>query len=483
MESKRIFFDKKWCLKLGLTLVLLIVFVCGLFGMPVNASENSDNIHILSIPSSDAILLESNGRFGMIDAGEDSDYPDGTNLKYPARDGIIVEEGFENKVIEYMKSLGVNKNNFEFLIGTHPHSDHIGAADEIIHEFSPNRVYIMEYKDEYISDTNHLWDNLYVYDKMIEAARQEGAIIIQNFDVKAPVIPANGSTLGNPEFTLGDMNIEILNYNDDYKASPKPDANWFSLGVKVSVNGHSAFLSGDINNYDGDEDRLARVIGHVDVLKLGHHGHGGSSTESFLDSLTPDITIQTGLFSNLKEDTLNNFNKLGTRFFSLEPYIDSQNAIIISMSDNEITTNVDGDSYFLSRKDAPYLAFYKDGKLENCNGYIKYGGSEYYFNNSPYPKKDQWIESEKGYHYLLSDGKLAKDMWISSTYYVNKEGVWVQNELKPSKLGWIHEEGKWYYLKSDLNKVRGWYKIDGYWYFFDDDGIMQTGWIKDNNKM
>ena len=43
-------------------------------------------IHFITLPyNSDAILLESNGHFGMIDSGEDSDYPDRSAPRYPFR--------------------------------------------------------------------------------------------------------------------------------------------------------------------------------------------------------------------------------------------------------------------------------------------------------------------------------------------------------------------------------------------------------------
>lgn len=44
----------------------------------ISAAETSgDKIHFLNVGSSDAILLESNGKFAMIDAGEDTDNPRG----------------------------------------------------------------------------------------------------------------------------------------------------------------------------------------------------------------------------------------------------------------------------------------------------------------------------------------------------------------------------------------------------------------------
>ena len=63
-------------------------------------------------------------------------------------------------------------------MATHSHSDHIGSGDEILEAFPTDRLYINEYSDRYVPDENRRWDNQYVYDDIIEAARRNGAEII-----------------------------------------------------------------------------------------------------------------------------------------------------------------------------------------------------------------------------------------------------------------------------------------------------------------
>lgn len=75
------------------------------------ASENKGNrIHFLPVLG-DAILLESNGLFALIDGGEDSDNPKGlAALDYP---------GYEQLVIDYIKSVAGDENGkvtLEFVI-------------------------------------------------------------------------------------------------------------------------------------------------------------------------------------------------------------------------------------------------------------------------------------------------------------------------------------------------------------------------------
>ena len=90
------------------------------------------------------------------------------------------------------------------------------------------------------------------------------------------------------------MQIEIMHYGGDYKTNPKPDANYFCLGVKVTANGKTAFLAGDINNYEGAETALANSLGHVDIVTLGHHGYYGSNTYGYLSKLSPNVMIMAG---------------------------------------------------------------------------------------------------------------------------------------------------------------------------------------------
>ena len=59
-------------------------------------------IHVMAFTDMDAIVLESNGRFAMVDSGEDSTYPSGSDARYPWRDGITKGNGHENEVISYL---------------------------------------------------------------------------------------------------------------------------------------------------------------------------------------------------------------------------------------------------------------------------------------------------------------------------------------------------------------------------------------------
>ncbi|COE50140.1 choline binding protein E CbpE [Streptococcus pneumoniae] len=78
----------------------------------VQAQESSGNkIHFINVQEggSDAIILESNGHFAMVDTGEDYDFPDGSDSRYPWREGIETsyKHVLTDRVFRRLKELGV----------------------------------------------------------------------------------------------------------------------------------------------------------------------------------------------------------------------------------------------------------------------------------------------------------------------------------------------------------------------------------------
>ncbi len=538
------------------------------------AKATDAKIHFINLnANNDAILLECNGAFGMVDSGEDNGYPDGSSKRYPWRAGIVKGNGQTQNVTQYLRSVGVKR--LEFYIGTHPHSDHIGNAHQIIKTFRPKRVYLRPYRDSFITNKTRLWDNLYVYDNTLKAVKEvnrqasdaeDGITLIQYLKKNAayidplrrvrnssnkkttartylssparlasadgspneeltetidtsgvtvsdaapaagiqsqeglssdemvvdytPMVPNDtydaaplsltGSSkpqTARPIFTLGDgMTIEIMNYDARLSA---PDANYFCLGVKVTANGSTAFLSGDINNYRGDEDRLASQLGHVDVLKLGHHGYYGSNTSGYLRRLSPQIAVLTGTTGQTRQQMWDALASTGTRTYITTLYAGSTEATIVNMG-RKVSTNVGRNAQLSKKIVSGYSAsmktylYMKNGKKVVGGGFQRSGRTGYYFPaGSAAPLTDRWIKHKGRWYYFGSTGKMETGWFKISGYwyYSNENGI--------MQVGWVRHKGKKYYLTSNGHMVTGDRKIGKYWYHFRSDGSMFTGWLKD----
>jgi len=276
-------------------------------------NNDRDRIHFLSTGSSDAILLESGGSFALVDCAEDSDNPRGfKELAY---------DGYEQLVLEYLKMNAADENGIvklDFILGTHSHSDHIGGFDTIISDDSVKigKAYLKKYDENQIvsSEVDH-WDNKEVYEQMINALNQKNVPIISDIDDKP--------------FSFGNFTVTFFNTKDNNPEKVGENDN--SVGVLIEKNGARIFLAGDINNLNGDEDRLAPLIGKVDILKVGHHSYSGSTTKGWLKILNPDVCVVTNNYESVDKRTLRRITRV------------SNSIILITGQENGIVAVIDDD--------------------------------------------------------------------------------------------------------------------------------------------
>ena len=245
----------------------------------------ADKIHFLNTNNSDAILLESDGHFGLIDAGEGSDNP---NVKARI-------SGFEDKIIAYLKKVAGDSEgrvHLDFILATHYHYDHAGGFLRIINDesVSVERAYLRKLSVGLLRDYEKgSWQIPKIYTDLCEASKRLGIEIVQE--------------LPKEPFAFGSFTLQFFN-TDEVTDPHFKGENDDTVGVKVTKGGLSAFLSGDISNVHGLEKKLADSIGRVDLLKIGHHGYAGASSAGFIKTLRPRIAIVTNwlgkIYPNVK---------------------------------------------------------------------------------------------------------------------------------------------------------------------------------------
>ena len=322
-------------------------------------------------------------------------------------------------------------------------------------------------------------------------------------------------------FALGSAQIEIMNYDPvdtDYSTYRVPDANRFSYAVLVTAaNGRKAFLAGDIDDYSqgwslggGDETKIAQTLRNVDFLKMAHHGRQGSNTPSFLTAImrpmangVRPVAVQTGSYRLLPEQTIQALHRIGAKHFNATSASDNGYlALVATLGDSGVTTNVDHTGLLLQkRSSAPWAFYYLDGvpQIQRTGwqmvdgawryfegdgslamGWRQVGSKNYYLRWSDGSMATGWHHEGAKHYYLQSDGSLYVgkgwtkfgDRWF---YYADASGA--------VKVGWLKEKGKWYYLSPDNGAMAtGWAKADGAWYYLDGSGAMRTGWQKIGGK-
>ncbi len=251
-----------------------------IFNETFDYKTGDDRIHFLNTANSDCIIIESNGKFALIDSGEGNENPR-RKTEY---------KGYRDEVISYIKKIASDDKgivNFDFVLGTHMHYDHAGNFEAIFKENNiiAQKAYFKKF-DESIATEMETgdWGNKETYEKIIRA--------LENKNI--PVI----SDLPDTEFIFGDFTLRFLNTETPEELYEKGE-NASSVGIIVKKGEKTAFLGADFTNDSGLEKIYAHDIGDVDLLKIGHHGYYGSSSKSFLKVLKPEITIVTNYIGKI----------------------------------------------------------------------------------------------------------------------------------------------------------------------------------------
>ena len=486
-------------------------------------ANSGNRIHYINTKGgggSDAIVLESNGHFALIDMGEDYDFPDGSNPRYPIRVGTSRQNELvlEDRLFRHLSHLGVKK--FDFILGTHVHSDHIGAADEVLKRYPVGKLYLKKYTDERITSQWRLWDNLFNYDNAIKTAKEKGVPLIQ--DIKKE----------DSRFKFGDMDIQLYNYKNEYGPDGKLkrvyDDNSNSLVAVVTVTGKKIYLGGDLDNAEGAEDKIGPEIGKVDMMKWNHHYEATiSNTLPFLDSLSPSMVVHT---------SSNDANLASTR-----EYLKQKNIQVVhasSQTKDATVFNISEKGFTDVSDTFPNIPIVTE-KWYKEDGFWKYrlsddqmaigwhrldDGDYYFFNGKGQMQAGRWLHMkdsreklEGNWYYVNRNGKMQTQGWFKlddSWYYISSTGARLYDQLAPigSQKYLFDKDGKmltglqvfqgqkmlfasngalqangaasswqklgsgWYYYNEDGIRTVGLKQINGTTYYFDNNGVMKTGW-------
>lgn len=285
--------------------------------MPVNASgetrypdggeqtpepEENDNlqVHFIDVGQADSILIRIGETAMLVDAG--------TNDAGPS-------------VVRYLEEQGIDR--LAYLIGTHPHEDHIGGLDDIIRNFSIDTVIMPD-----VSHTTRTYENVL------------DALLDKNMTVQKPV---PGSV-----YPLGDASFVILSPDSEISAAAWEEGNLnnLSVGLKVTYGSTSFVMCGDAEAISEKAMTAGNVELDADVLKLGHHGSSTSSCDEFLRAVDPEYAViscgQNNSYGHPHRETMEKLQSMGISFFRT----DEQGTVIASSDGRTVRFDCEPSSLY-----------------------------------------------------------------------------------------------------------------------------------------
>lgn len=243
-------------------------------------------VHYIDVGQGDATLIRCGDKAMLIDAGDNSK---GT------------------KVQKYLQNLGITK--LDYVIATHPDSDHIGGLDVVIYKFECDTILMTDESNDSTS-----------YRDLISAINSK------SYKKTLPVV--------GQEYLLGDAIFTILAPNRAYG-----DLNESSIGILLQYGEKKFLFTGDAES-KSEADIVARGINiDCDVYKAGHHGSKTSSSEILLNAAKPKyVVISCGEgndYGHPHAQTLNQLRVRGIKVFRT----DEQGTIVAVTDGKNITWN------------------------------------------------------------------------------------------------------------------------------------------------
>ncbi len=210
----------------------------------VQTVEGEISVYFVDVGQGDCELIVTPDYTVMIDCGERDKHDD---------------------VLRYLGYLGIEK--LDYIIATHPHSDHIGGMADILREISVKRLLMPYIPDDMLPDTA-------CYNKMLEEIADNNVV-------------GSYANAGEQIYLGAGTYLEILApVSDDYD-----NLNDYSIAARL-VHGENSFLfTGDIEKSAELDILETGAFKETDVLKAAHHGSSSSSCEDFLNAVKPKYAV------------------------------------------------------------------------------------------------------------------------------------------------------------------------------------------------
>ncbi len=201
-------------------------------------------VHIIDVGQGDCTLVQSSDCSILIDAGEN---------------------GRGRVVASYLENIGVER--LDWIIATHPHSDHMGGIDDVLYEIPVDNIMMPTLAQEDIP-------NYSFYSSVMSA-------------IDATCTPVTYTKAGDV-FTMGKMTLLVIS-PEAYEA--RSDLNDLSLCLLFQLGDTSYLTCGDIT-YEVEEELLEKdMVPDVDLLHINHHGSALSNTAEFVLTAEPKYAV------------------------------------------------------------------------------------------------------------------------------------------------------------------------------------------------
>lgn len=334
---KKIFKTKKDCRKTTIVIrtfffiiVVAMIFVTiRLYYLNHNQVENPQftdgnlKIIMVDVGNGDCFLLLQNDKAMLVDTGYITTY---SNVK------------------KVLKENNVQK--IDYVVITHPHRDHAGGIFGLLFDYQVCNLYMAE---DFGEMKMSITEKLFYYPE---------TAIIKYTDLFANNIVDVKCGTRECDFQFANSQVEFLApLNNNYEK-----LNNYSLVFKLTYEENSILFTADMEMINERELLEAGVDVSADIIKIAHHGSNTSTSEEFLQAVSPQYAM-------VSSDN-GNHNKYGHPVKRIVQYLEVQQIPLYRTDElGSVEIDCDGKSIIFLKKPGDY----KSGTqyLEEKNNYMR----------------------------------------------------------------------------------------------------------------
>ncbi|MCM1363846.1 MAG: MBL fold metallo-hydrolase [Faecalibacterium sp.] len=262
----------------GKSTIALIVLIVALIS--VILGRNNESFESVNITADNNVTAATDEivKVHFIDVGQGS-----STLVQSGNTGILIDAGereYGQKVVDYLKKSGIKR--LEYVVASHPHSDHIGGLSDVLNAFHVENIIMPELIEINIPTTR-------IYEQLLTTIAEKD-------------INAIAAKLGD-KYTVGNATMEIIGPIEQLK-----DLNNMSVICKVQANAVKFMILAD-----AEKKELETVYKHAnlksDIITMGHHGSKTSLHDEFLSRVNAKVAViscgKDNSYGHPNEETIN----------------------------------------------------------------------------------------------------------------------------------------------------------------------------------
>lgn len=174
---------------------------------------------------------------------------------------ILIDGGPDNILVKLGERIPFYDKTIDLMILSHPERDHISGLFEVLKRYEVKNIVW----SGVIRDTKE-------WEEWVNLIKEEGA----NIKIASSSL----------KIVLGKETIDVLNPLVSLEGKEFENSNSTSLVLLLTNNNASFLFSGDI-----DLKTEKQIDVDANVLKVSHHGSKYSTSESFLERVSPEVAI------------------------------------------------------------------------------------------------------------------------------------------------------------------------------------------------